>query len=794
MEFCGPDFRPEFLYIEDWDEDAERAVNEAKPFRLGLHPHWFTKIQRQWQAQEIIDKYQKEHPQDRESQLLGFLPDTAHLFIAGDDPIQAVANFSKRLAGIHLKDWKPSYGRFSHRYAHGFVSLGDGVVDVEGVLTQLDAIRFDGWAVVEQDAANTTPGQSALRCANWLARRSRIARPDDERLRTLLSRETTAIPSVTTRGTTERELSLLRNLLSASSGVHAEYYQAVVESFKNLGGLDAVKLYTYCARNDELYLLAGTGLAHIQFRKILTAHASLCGHVTRRRRVHEFDLSDPNNAQRFDHEALLNALPGKRMITVPIFNPSNANDVRYLLNLFPNGRDFWGTRRELENLVAYVALLADRVSDEICSSAAAQTSHESSESSSRDEFLQKLVTLIQKTFRVEGVSIFLVNEGGTALELGATTGIEWDPRLKPHERFYAKGVGLTGTTWAKGEVRLFVDTKRQSEMQKRSWEARQTQGRDEWLFAPLGRLGGKVIGVVRLVNKTPGPGSRAATMFTDDDAAVLDSIIQAAIPHLELLQIQERQLQALTRITHEFQVPLIAIRGAIDFMHHALIEKGHHPRDFFGQDYLSDVLDWSRLMGRLAHNARLFAALPGKLDVRQSRTLLKADVVAPAVKQVDPLLKERGFPPSSISFGDFADLPALHIDRNQFQQVFFNLLSNSIKYSDRSNFKVRVDGGEIGSTFVIWFEDWGQGIDEGMEEMIFHPGFREEKAIRRDATGQGIGLTVVRAIVEAHGGTVNLKSLRKPTTFEIVLPVELKWTPRSSAGKRSIRNRRHRYD
>ncbi len=132
-----------------------------------------------------------------------------------------------------------------------------------------------------------------------------------------------------------------------------------------------------------------------------------------------------------------------------------------------------------------------------------------------------------------------------------------------------------------------------------------------------------------------------------------------------------------------------------------------------------------------------------------------------------------------VQFGDFSALPRLWIDRNQFQQVFFNLLSNSIKYSDRSNFKVRVEGGEVGDTYTIWFEDWGQGIEEGMEEMIFQPGFREERAIRSDVTGQGIGLTVVRAIVEAHGGRVTVTSLRKPTTFEIILPMQLKRHPSS---------------
>ena len=647
MDFCGPRFRPEYLYIEEWDEAAEEAVSMPNPFRLALHPHWFMRVQRVSEAQQILDTYVETHPQDPESRNLGLLPDSAHLYIAGDDPAQAIANFSDHLVAVHLKDWSPGYGRYSHRYAHGFVSLGEGIVDVDGVLKQLDEIRFTGWVVVEQDATNSTPGQSALYSAQWLAEHGKIAKPDYERVQSLLNREK---PRAFTVGQVEamRELTLLRVLLTATGHGHADYDQAVVDAFLGFGGLTAAELYTYCARNNELYLLAAAGPPEVPFKKILTVHGSLCGLVTREQSVHDFDLNDPRNARLFDGDECLAALPGKRMITVPIFNPSNAHDLRYLLNLFPSSDDLWEKTAELENLVAHVAILADRVTDEICSTVAAQTSHECNESDTKDEFLRKLIATVQRTFQVEGASIFLVSKAGTGLELGATTGIQWAEQLKPHEHFYPKGRGLTGTTWARGEVRIINDAERQIDLERLSWETNRTAGRDECLFAPLGRLGGDVVGVIRLVNKRPIPGSRAATMFTDDDVAVLDSIIQAAIPHLELLQTQERQVHSLTRIAHEFQVPLVAIRGAVDFMLHALVEKGESPKRFFGEDYLGDILDWSLLMGRLVQNAKVFTTAPGKLNLQQTWTLLKADVVAPAVKQVHPLLKERNLSPNSI--------------------------------------------------------------------------------------------------------------------------------------------------
>jgi signal transduction histidine kinase len=266
-------------------------------------------------------------------------------------------------------------------------------------------------------------------------------------------------------------------------------------------------------------------------------------------------------------------------------------------------------------------------------------------------------------------------------------------------------------------------------------------------------------------------------MFTDDDAAVLDAIIQAALPYLELLTFQERQLSAVTRMAHEFQVPMVAIRAAVDYMQHTLRSKSINVKELFGEDYLGDVLNWSGIMGRLANSARIFAAGAGSVDLRPIRTKLKSEVVAPAVHQVNELLRDHGFDVSSILFTDFADLPALWIDRHQFQQVFFNLLSNSIKYADRGRLKVKIDAGRHGSAFMIWFQDWGPGIEAGSEELIFQPGYRSRDALRRDVSGQGIGLGVVRSIVEAHGGRIRLASNCQPTTFEIALPSSLQQNP-----------------
>jgi ABC-type multidrug transport system fused ATPase/permease subunit len=80
--------------------------------------------------------YREQHPTGR---LLRFVPDTAHMTIVGDNPIDAINELFDDLIAVHLKDWTPAYGRYSQRNAQGFVSLGTGMVPLGEVLKVLAA-------------------------------------------------------------------------------------------------------------------------------------------------------------------------------------------------------------------------------------------------------------------------------------------------------------------------------------------------------------------------------------------------------------------------------------------------------------------------------------------------------------------------------------------------------------------------------------------------------------------------------------------------------------------------------
>jgi signal transduction histidine kinase len=114
-------------------------------------------------------------------------------------------------------------------------------------------------------------------------------------------------------------------------------------------------------------------------------------------------------------------------------------------------------------------------------------------------------------------------------------------------------------------------------------------------------------------------------------------------------------------------------------------------------------------------------------------------------------------------------------DRRRLEQVVANLLTNAVKYAPGSPIEVRVHGGEAEATIAV--RDHGPGIPVEHQERIFRPFERAPRA-RGGPAGLGLGLYIVRQIVEAHGGSVTLASAPgRGTTFTVTLPR----TPRAEA-------------
>ena len=120
-----------------------------------------------------------------------------------------------------------------------------------------------------------------------------------------------------------------------------------------------------------------------------------------------------------------------------------------------------------------------------------------------------------------------------------------------------------------------------------------------------------------------------------------------------------------------------------------------------------------------------------------------------------------------------ADISSISVlaDKNKLGQVFINLLSNAIKYTQCGG-EIRISLLKEKNAVKIRFEDNGIGISSKDLPHIFEHLYRADESRNRQTGGSGIGLAIVKGIIEAHRGTVSVVSVvDKGSIFEICLPV-----------------------
>ena len=163
-----------YVYVDSWDA-AQDASHVPAECRVALHPHMFKPVQTASEALALL----RDHPE------LRFLPDTAHLTVAGEDVtevleeafnIQIPQNDAGRgafhkfgpITAVHLKDWTSEFGRSYQFYSRGFgVRFGEGEVNLDKIVKFLRDAGYDGWVVVEQDVVEE-PAGAARANRRWL--------------------------------------------------------------------------------------------------------------------------------------------------------------------------------------------------------------------------------------------------------------------------------------------------------------------------------------------------------------------------------------------------------------------------------------------------------------------------------------------------------------------------------------------------------------------------------------------------------------------------------------------------
>jgi signal transduction histidine kinase/sugar phosphate isomerase/epimerase len=759
LEFHNPSVEPPYLYVEQWSqEDQEWAEISGTP--LALHAHYCKEVHSLEDAVPILNA----HPD------LKWIPDTAHLRIVGDDVLRAITEYYDRLATVHFKDWTDVLGRVSHRYSRGFTELGLGVAPIHDALRLLLERDFRGWLTVEQDSSTLGPEASIWRAAEWLKDNGAPIRP--KRLHPV-SQPKTVVGS----GGLKR-LCFLEGLNDALAKPSPGFYEDCARVTAELYDAKLVAVWAYSDPHRILSLVASWPPRVLQEETERTAKGTLHELPLIRMGPEIYNL-DPSDARfyrnahpgrEYPYLDLAVGLGARWLLSIPVLNSFNPNHIRFLVNVL--GADEMPLRSQDPLLIAAdLARTADVHGNERCIEAVARAGILSGRAKVLDDFLNEMCKLVRELLACEGCSIFLLNSSGTKLEPRGTTGIEWRAGLMNHEKCYQIGdCSNTMEVFRRREPRVYREATQEVLQSKgkpaRSWETVATPKRNTALFSPILDKEGRCIGVLRCRNKTK---SGVVSFFTDDDLAAVESLLQVGVPHLAILRAEEGRIIAFKQLKHELKNPLIAIRGVLDNLQSEINLRFQFPG--FDKNYFDDALSWSDLMLGLLGRLDLISRGQDIVRPRVSTTNLKSDVIAPVIRQFRMALAEKSFAKGSIRHGD-VKIPPLRIDRAMFQQVVFNLVDNAIKYAkaDPRSFRVAIDGWREGHCFVLQFQDNGLGIEPGFEKAIFEEAVRGPNAHQSAVEGQGLGLWLVRRIVEAHGGTIELTSIEAPTEFRIELP------------------------
>ena len=379
-----------------------------------------------------------------------------------------------------------------------------------------------------------------------------------------------------------------------------------------------------------------------------------------------------------------------------------------------------------------------------------------------DDMMRELLERIRGVLGVERAVVLLLDEEENVLVVRAAKGFESEVEQRVRVPI---GSGLAGRVAAERRPIAMADIESDEAIGHHALEA----GIRSLLDVPL-VVGGRVIGVISI-------GSKNRRVFATTEIELLEVAaerIAVAIDGARAYAAEQRARAAaeaanrakdefFAMLSHELRTPLGAI---LSWAH--LLRSGR-----------LDAAGTARAVQTIDRNARLQAQLindlldvsriaAGKLELDLG-VVDPASVVEAALSAVRPEADAAGL---AVDATIDHSLGALHADPDRLQQVMSNLLSNAIKFTPRGG-RIEIRLERAGSEATIAVSDTGPGIGADLLPHVFERFRQGEGPATRRHGGLGLGLTIVRHLVELHGGTVEVESPGElgGATFIVRLPL-----------------------
>ena len=239
-----------------------------------------------------------------------------------------------------------------------------------------------------------------------------------------------------------------------------------------------------------------------------------------------------------------------------------------------------------------------------------------------------------------------------------------------------------------------------------------------------------------------------------------------------------RQMEFVAGVSHELRTPISGISSLSQNLADGVVQDVEH-----AARYGEAIHQESRRLANMVEGVLHFSAIRSGRYRYEMRDVDVRSLIDGALEALDPAAADRCNMTVSVEDG----LPPLLGDERALQSVVRNLVSNAMKFSEKRG-EIRLSARVVGSgrerEIEVCVEDSGPGIDAAELSHLFEPFFRGRAARTVQAEGSGLGLSLVKEIVDAHGGRVEVSTNPGDgSTFRVYLPASGAAEVRESSGR-----------
>lgn len=393
-------------------------------------------------------------------------------------------------------------------------------------------------------------------------------------------------------------------------------------------------------------------------------------------------------------------------------------------------------------------------------STAYTVSQETSKALNLEKTLNILVDRIAQIMSVEIVSLMLIGKNNSELLIKFAKGLNNDVVENVKVKL---GEGISGWVAQTGQSLLIKDITKDSRFNKRSGK----YSTNSLLSVPL-KIGNNVIGVINVNNK------ESRKIFDEEDLDILTKVIDLATLVVVIASLKEdaKELDALrskfiANVSHELRTPLTALKEAIGIILDEIAGSINDKQ----RRFLSLATKNIDRLGRLIDNILDFSKVEAETKEIKRTLFDVGEMVGATVLSFKPLADKQ-----NIKIKSFLPKRKIDIwgDNDKLHEVITNFVDNAIKYNRRGG-KVEVKLEDAGDNARIHVSDTGVGIPEGEMGKIFDRFNRIKGNFKENVKSNGLGLSIVKDIVEMHGGQIAVESKEeKGSKFTITLPKNLR--------------------